>query len=186
MKIFVAGLTGTGKSSLSSKLAKKFDIEYLPSSMYFRKFIGKDTNTNGWWTHSEGLEFMKERLDSDFDERFDKYLLNIIDEKEDFVIDSWTLPWLYKEEGLRILLTTPFEIRVQRVMLRDDLDYDDAKISVKQKDYMTKMIYLKKYGFDILKDRNIFDLVVNTQYLTEKEVFSFIAKYVSKYENFFR
>jgi CMP/dCMP kinase len=184
LKIFIAGLSGTGKSTIAEQVAKKFKLKYYPSSLLFRKFAGKDVETNGWW-EKEGLNFVNEREGSDIDEQFDKYLLNLIDTNPDFVIDSWTLPWLYKEEGLRIFLKAPFEVRVNRVVERDELTYAQIKEGVARKDKLTRAIYMKKYMFDITKDHNIFDFVINTEYFNKKEITKLVFNIVKKYRDYF-
>jgi predicted cytidylate kinase len=185
MKVLIAGLTGTGKTTLAKNIAGKFKLKFMPSSSLFREFANQNTSEQGWWTRA-GLKFIKERLNSDFDERFDKYLLELVDSEDDFIIDSWTMPWLYKEEALRIYLTAPFDERVNRIMLRDNHDFDSAKSSVLAKDTETKMIYLQKYQFDIVKDLNVFDLIINTQYLNEKQITDLVCDFVKSYKEYFK
>lgn len=184
MKVFIAGLTGTGKSTIAESVANKLKLKYFRSSMLFREFAGKDTKTIGWW-EKEGLNFIKERADSDIDEKFDKYLLDLADREENFVIDSWTLPWLYKEQGLKILLTCPADVRVNRVMTRDSISLDAAKKSVAEKDHKTRLLFLQKYAFDITKELNVFDLIINTQYLSKDDEIKLICEYAKKYKEFF-
>jgi len=182
----ICGLTGTGKSTIAKAIAEAMNYEYLPSSVLFREFAGIDKKTAGFWTHKEGQEFIEERLKSDIDEQFDKYLLDLIDKKDNFVIDSWTMPWLYKEPCLKIYLKCPFSVRINRVMLRDKLNEEDAKNAVKKKDQDTRKIYLQKYFFDIFKDIEDFDLVLNTQYFDAKGAILYVLNYVKTVEKYYK
>jgi len=184
MKVFIAGLTGTGKNTVAKAVAKKFKLKNYESSVLFKDYVGRDFRTNGYWGKST-KDILKTRIDSDIDEKFDKHLFNIIDMTDEFVVDSWTMPWLYKEEALRVLLTCPFDIRVKRVMGRDNQNFEDTKKVVKEKDIISKMVYLQKYGFDITKDINIFDLIVNTRYLNGNDISKYVCDYVKKYKEFF-
>jgi predicted cytidylate kinase len=184
MKVFITGLTGTGKSKICKGIEKALKIKYYSSSTLFREFSGNMDDTKGYWTH-KGLKFIEERKESDIDEKFDKYLLELVTNKDQFIMDSRTMPWLYTEPALRILLTAPFDVRVKRVMLRDEHTLDSARSAVSTKDNSDRVIYLNHYGFDIFKDLKPFDLVVNTQYLNEKEVLDLVLEYVKKYKGVF-
>lgn len=182
----ICGLTGTGKSTISKAVASALNYEFLQSSHMFREFAGIDKKSMGFWTHKEGQEFTESRLKSDVDERFDKYLLNLIDSKDNYVIESWTMPWLYNDVALRIYLKAPFSVRVNRVMFRDKLKEEDAKIAVKMKDSETRKIYLQKYCFDINKDIENFDLVLNTQYFDTKTIVLYVLDFVKMVEDYYK
>ncbi|PIU22417.1 MAG: hypothetical protein COT14_01295 [Candidatus Diapherotrites archaeon CG08_land_8_20_14_0_20_30_16] len=186
MKVMICGLTGTGKSTIAKAIAEAMNYEYISISKLLREFAGKDSKQNGYWTHKEGLEFNDERLKTDIDEKFDKYLLNIIDKKDDFVIDSWTMPWLYNEPSLKIYLKCPFGVRTNRIMLRDKLTEEDAKSAVRKKDGDNKKIYLTKYAFDITKDFEPFDLMISTQYFDAKGIILYILNYVKTVEKYYQ
>jgi len=185
MKVFICGLTGTGKSTISKAIASALNYEYLQSSAMFREFAGLDKKKKGFWTHKEGQEFTEKRLNSDIDEKFDKYLLDIVDKKEDFVIESWTMPWLYPEKAIRIYLKAPFSVRVNRVMFRDKLNQEEAKVAVKLKDSETRKIYLQKYLFDITKDLDNFDFVLNTQYFDARTIVLYVLDFVKMVEKYY-
>jgi predicted cytidylate kinase len=182
------GLTGTGKSTIAKAIAEAMDIKYISSSKLFREFAGKDVKKGQeFWAEKEGQNFLEERLNTDIDEQFDKHLLNVLDTKDDFVIDSWTMPWLYNnDQVLRIYLRAPFNVRVNRVMFRDKLNEPDARAAIKKKDSDTRKIYLQKYLFDINKDLENFDLVINTQYFDSKAVILYILNYVKTFEKYYK
>jgi len=184
VKVFISGLTGTGKNTIAKELASKLGLKYYECSWLLKEFTGMNVRSDGYH-EVRGKEAIEKRLKSNLDEKFDKHLMDIVDNEDDFVLDSWTMPWLYKEEALRILLTAPYDVRVKRVMIRDKVDLDGAKQIVKAKDAESKLVYLQKYTFDITKDWNVFDLIVNTQYLTKEDEIKLILEYTKKYKNFF-
>lgn len=185
MRIFICGLTGTGKSTVAKAVAEALGYEYMSSSAMLREFAGVGGEDHTWWSLKGGKEFMGERLKSDLDEKFDKYLLDVVDEKDNFVMDSWTMPWLYKDQALRIYLKCPFSVRASRVMFRDKLSEEDAKQAVKQKDTDTRKIYMQNYCYDVAKDTEDFDLIVNTQYFDIKGVILFVLNYVKTVEKYY-
>ncbi len=187
MKIMICGLTGTGKSTIAKAIAEAMDYEYISSSKLFRDFAGKDVKAGQeFWAQKEGQEFLNERLTSNVDERFDKYLLDIVDKKDNFVVDSWTMPWLYNEPCLKIYLKCPFSVRTNRVMFRDKLSEEQAKIAIKKKDTDTRKIYLTNYAFDVTKDFEPFDLIVSTQYFDAKGIILYVLNFVTAVEKYYK
>lgn len=187
MKIMICGLTGTGKSTIAKAIAEATGMKYISSSKLFRDFAGKDVNKGQeFWAQKDGQNFLEERINTDVDEQFDKYLLDLLDKEDNFIIDSWTMPWLYKEQALRICLRAPFGVRVNRVMLRDKLSEADARSAIKKKDSDTRKIYMQKYLFDINKDLESFDLIINTQYFDSKAIILYVLNYVKTFEKYYK
>jgi len=184
MKVFIMGLTGAGKTNLAKIIAKKFNLTYYPYSLLFRKFMGFDAKTKSWWIHN-GLKFMKESVQKknyEYLYKFDKYILNILKKQDDFVTDSWTLPWIYGGNALRVMLTAPLEVRIKNVMSRDKIAHKDAKKKIVLKDKLSRELYLKTYGFDITKDFSNFDLVINIEYFNKRNAKKFICDFVKNYK----
>ena len=71
-------------------------------------------------------------------------------------------------------------------MFRDKLTEDQAKIAVKQRDTIDRKIYLQKYLFDINKDLENFDLVINTQFFDSKSIILYILNYVKTFEKYYK
>ena len=184
----ICGLTCTGKSTIAKAIAEAIDYEYISSSKLFRDFAGKNVDKGQeFWAQKDGQNFLNERQNTNIDEQFDKHLIDIVDKKDNFVIDSWTMHWLYNEQpSLKIYLKCPFSIRVNRVMLRDKLTEEQAKSTVKKKDTDTRKIYLTNYAFDITKDFEPFDLIINTQYFDAKGIVLYILNYVKEVERYYK
>ncbi|MCW1292924.1 MAG: cytidylate kinase family protein [Candidatus Parvarchaeota archaeon] len=178
MRVLIAGLTGSGKSSVSKTVAEYLGLNYVSGSSLLKTYIKKSFYT---WESKEGLEILKERLkDLSIDKSTDNKLIAEIKKSADIVVDSWTMPWLWKEDAIRVYLKAREDIRIERIVRRDKINPKDAKYFINQKDTISQNIYKKLYKIDY-SDLSIFDLVLDTSYLSIESVSQIIAKYILNY-----
>jgi CMP/dCMP kinase len=184
-KVILFGFSGSGKSTIANLVGEKYGLRIIHPSgilrdLYERKNVDiSETRYNtGFWESEEGVRLFNSRLDEEepLDVISDRILVEEI-RKGNVVIDSWSLPWL-TTEGTKIYLQAKLEIRAQRVAKRSDIGYERALEVVAMKDEETKKLFKRLYGFDIRQDHDIFDYVINTNYLTKSEVFERVCSYL--------
>lgn len=181
MRILIAGLTGTGKSSIAKTAAEYLGLNYISGSAILKSLMKNPPTT---WESKEGVEKVKERLkNTSIDKKTDTKLLEEIKKNENVVVDSWVAPWIWKGEGIRVYLKTRDDIRVQRVARRDKMDEEEVKKYIETKDKVSKAIYKKLYKVDI-DDISIFDLVIDTSYISIETAAQIIARYAMNYSKF--
>jgi cytidylate kinase len=179
--ICISGMAGTGKSTLSKKLAEKYDLSCYSGGDALKELAnaeGYDASRQGWWESPEGLKFLKERTnDPKFDKAVDAKLIEYA-QQGNVLLDSWTMPWLLKE-GFKIWLLASAEKRAARVAERDRITSDEALKVLKEKEDRTKAIYKKLYGFALGEDLSPFDLILDTDNLSADQVFEILCKVIS-------
>lgn len=176
--VFVAGYSACGKSTQVKKIAKKFNLKPVFTSKIFRKKYGKDSKSIGFWESSKGMAFLNERLrDLSKDKDLDRELIKVA-EKGGSVFDSWTLPWLFKGKSVKIWLKASEEQRAKRMSERNKIPFAKALEKLKERDKKNKQIYFQAYSFRFGEDLQNFDLIINTEKLNEKEVFSVISAFL--------
>jgi cytidylate kinase len=179
--ICISGMAGTGKSTLSKKLAEKYDLKCYSGGDALKELAkaeGYNAGCQGWWESPEGLNFLNERIhDSKFDKAVDAKLLEYA-QQGNVLLDSWTMPWLLKE-GFKIWLMASIEKRATRVAERDKITVSEAFKVLQEKEERTKQIYKKLYGFVLGEDFSPFDLVLDTDNLNADEVFEVLCKVIS-------
>lgn len=180
MKILIAGLTGTGKSTVAKEVAGHLGLEYISGSAILRTMLGKPAFQS--WESQNGIEMIKARIQKPTaDKKTDAELLSIATKKDNIVIDSWTIPWLYKNnDAIKVYLTADFKERVKRVQVRDKIDEATAAKFVKQKDELTAKLYKKIYKIDIFKPEG-FHLVIDTTREDPAVISEIIARYALNY-----
>jgi cytidylate kinase len=178
--ICISGMAGTGKSTLSKKLAEKYNLNCYSGGDALKELAkaeGYDASSQGWWESPEGLNFLKERASyPKFDETVDAKLLEYA-QQGNVLLDSWTMPWLLKE-GFKIWLMASIEKRARRVAERDKITVNEAFKVLEEKESRTKAIYKKLYGFALGEDFAPFDLVLDTDNLNAEEVFEVLCRVI--------
>jgi cytidylate kinase len=178
--ICISGMAGTGKSTLSKKLAEKYNLQCYSGGDALKELAkaeGYDVSRQGWWESSEGLNFLNERVkDPKFDKEVDAKLLQYV-QQGNVLLDSWTMPWLLKE-GFKIWLMASIEKRAARVAERDKITVNEAFKVLEEKEARTKTIYKKLYGFVLGEDFAPFDLVLDTDNLNAEEVFEVLCRVI--------
>ena len=178
--ICISGMAGTGKSTLSKKLAEKYHLRYFSGGDVLKELAkqeGYDVSIRGWWESPDGLKFLNERVNNlKFDKAVDDKLLEYA-HQGDVLLDSWTMPWLLKV-GFKIWLEASFEKRAARVADRDNMSIAEALEVLKEKEAHTKAIYKELYGFSLGEDFKPFDFVLDTDNLNAGEVFAILCRVI--------
>ena len=178
--ICISGMAGTGKSTLTRKLAKKYNLKCYSGGDALKELAqaeGYDVSREGWWESPEGLNFLNERVnDPKFDKAVDAKLLEYA-QQGNVLLDSWTMPWLLKD-GFKIWLEASLEKRAGRVAVRDSISVAEAFKVLEAKEARTKAIYKKLYGFVLGEDFAPFDLVLDTDNLNAQEVFEVLCRVI--------
>ena len=178
--ICISGMAGTGKSTLSKKLAKKYGLKCYSGGDALKELAkaeGYNVSSEGWWESPEGLRFLNERVnDPKFDKAVDAKLLEYA-QQGNVLLDSWTMPWLLND-GFKIWLMASLEKRASRVAARDKMTIYEAFKVLEEKENRTKAIYKELYGFVLGEDLAPFDLVLDTDNLSADEVFEVLCRVI--------
>ncbi len=176
----ISGMAGTGKSTLSRKIARKYGLEYYSGGDALKALAaeeGYEVSSRGFWESPEGLRFLKKREEnSKFDKAVDEKLLEYAKEGN-VLLDSWTMPWLVKS-GFKVWLLASLEKRAERVAKRDKITVAEAQQMLKEKEAKTKAIYQQLYRFNLGEDFKPFDLILDTDGLNSEEVFKVLCNVI--------
>ncbi len=175
--ICVCGMAGSGKSTVAGKIAEKYGLAFVSGGDALKALAlkeGYEPTHFGWWESKEGMLFLaKRRRDHKFDEEVDRELLSMA-KKGNVVLDSWTMPWIFKG-GFKIWLEASPRKRVSRIAERDKMSFKAAFEALKNKESETKAIYKKLYGFSLGENFEPFDFVLDTDNLDRDQVFQVLS-----------
>ena len=175
--ISICGMAGSGKSTVSKRLAEKYGLRYISGGDTLKTFAveeGYEVVGRGWWETDKGRKFLKQRMENpQFDKKIDKQLIKWAN-KGNIILDSWTMPWLVKK-GLKIWLDASIEKRAKRIAKRDSISVREALQALKSKEEKTKRIYKRLYGFEFGEDFTPFHLILDTNDLNAEEVFQILC-----------
>jgi cytidylate kinase len=83
-------------------------------------------------------------------------------EKGSVVVDGQLAGWVLKDRSdLRIYLTAPEEVRLERIAKRDRVTPEEARVQTEQRESVQRERYSRHYGFQV-EERSIYHLVLDT------------------------
>ena len=154
MIITVSGPHGTGKSTYAAKLAKSLRIRHVSAGILFRE-IAKERNLS---LETLGKLALK---DASIDRLVDERTIGEA-KKGDLVVDGQLAGWMLKNRAdLRIYLTAPEGVRLERIASRDRIAPRVARSQTRQRESVQRERYLRHYGFQV-DDVSIYQLVLDT------------------------
>lgn len=180
--IVISGPPAVGKTTVAMGLAKEFDVKYLSGGDVLKEMAreqGYDSSGDNWWDTKEGLEFLNQReQNSEFDKKLDDKLIKLF-LQGGMVITSYTLPWLI-DDGIKIWLEGSHISSTQRMQSRDNMSSEEARSITKKRFDKNKILYKKLYDFDFGEDKSVFDVIIQTDDLTAKQVIDVATEHVRK------
>ncbi len=184
--IIISGHAGVGKSTLALSISRKYKMKFYTGSDFFKEIARKHGYKpvgKGWWDSREGLKFLQERkTNPEIDKEVDKKMMQKAKEGN-VVVTSWTLPYL-GADGIKIFIAASQEERAKRISKRDGIPISEAMEIVRERDKENKTLYKKIYNFNLGDDLDVFDLVLNTNGMSIKEVQGAIVKFLGKKTSF--
>jgi len=175
--ITISGLHGTGKSTYARMLSESFDLRHVSAGELFRR-ISREKGFSV--SELSKLSFKNREIDDLVDERTrEEARLGSV------ILDGLLVGWMAKDEAdLKIFLTAPEKVRVERIAKREGISYDAAVEATLLRERLERRRFKRFYGINI-DDTSIYDLILNTGLLTIEanvEVMEeFIRKYVKAY-----
>jgi len=180
--IVISGPPAVGKTTVAKGLAEEFQLQYLSGGDVLKEMAkeqGFDSEGDDWWDTDDGMKFLNQReQNSEFDKTLDEKLIRLFNQGG-MVITSYTLPWLIKN-GIKIWLEGSHESSTERMQSRDNMSPQEAYEITKERFDKNKALYKKLYNFDFGDDKSVFDVIINTDNLTAKQVIDVAKETVRK------
>ena len=156
MIVTVSGPHGSGKSTYAAKLAGSLALRHVSAGMLFRKLAEE---------RKVSLEKFQEMAAADpsIDRLVDERTM-LEAERGDVVVDGQLAGWVLKEiSDLRILLTAPLVVRLERIAARDHISLEEARRQTLHREAVQAERYRKHYGFSV-DDWSIYHLILDTSF----------------------
>lgn len=154
MIITVSGPHGTGKSTYATRLASALRLRHVSAGALFRR-IAKEKQMS---LEELGEVALKDpSIDKLVDEKTSAQA-----RKGNVVLDGQLTGWILKDKAdLRIYLTAPENVRLERIARRDKLSLEMATAQTRAREAVQSERFRRYYGFNV-DDRSIYQLVLDT------------------------
>jgi len=168
--IAISGLHGVGKTTQAKRLAEYLDLRHISGGTIFRQIAeSKDLSL---LSLSEAAEKSEE-----IDHLIDGFMIEE-GKRGNVVVDSMLCAWFLRDVAdIKIFLTTPEKVRIERIAKRDGRSFQDAYNETLGRELSEISRFKRYYGITLDDVRNACDLVLSTHGLSEDEVFSILKYY---------
>ncbi|KZX10886.1 cytidylate kinase [Methanobrevibacter oralis] len=153
MIITIGGLAGTGTTTAAEILSKKLDIPYISAGSIFREMAKeKGMSVLEFSEFAEGND--------DIDKEIDKRQAELAKSSKNLIIEG-RLSAYFIDADLKVWLITPFDIRSERISVRESKTVDVAKEEIIIREKSEALRYLDIHNINI-HNMDIYDLIINT------------------------
>lgn len=186
ISVIISGMPSVGKTTAADAIATRYHLKHVAGGDMLKEMAfdrGYRPSGSDWWDTSEGMKFLSERkTDAEFDKEVDRRLSQYI-RNGNVVITSYSMPWLAKDDGLKLWFHATQKKRAERLAGRDKISISRALEIVRRRDRENRMLYKKIYGIEFGKDLSPFNFVIDTNELTAVEVAKAACQIVEEYSN---
>lgn len=176
MIITISGLHGTGKSSVGKKIAESLGIRYYSTGDAFR-----DLAEEKGMTLEDFSLYVEEHpeIDNELDDRVVE-----MGRKGNIIVDAQLSAYLLDDVAdFKILLTCPLKVRVERMMTRDESDYDEKLKETLMRENSELERFKEMYNIDLSdadKAEKLYDFVLSTEFTTVEEALEKVLEAIKK------
>jgi len=164
-KITISGPPGSGKSTVASLLAKRLSLQLISAGAMFRT-MAKEAGVS--------LEEWSVRAEQDWsiDQELDARMLELLLKTKEGVFEGRLVGYLaftHGVESLRVYLTAPRAVRIQRIAQREASHAATVEKAMEKRERSEKKRYRDIYGIDV-NDRSFYNSVVDASTLAPPDI----------------
>ncbi len=165
MRIAISGLSGCGTTTACTNVARALGLKVINYTM---RDLARDLRTS--------LERVQELAKKDpvYDYTLEKNQMDLAAAQENCIIGTRLAGWIVDAVDLRVFLHASLETRAKRIAQREGKLFASVLAYTKKRDGENYSRYKRYYGIDT-NDRDGFDLIVNTEYLSAAQVAALIV-----------
>ena len=172
--ITISGTPGSGKTTVARLLEKKLGLKHIYLGMIFRELADKEK-----MTLEEFGKYCEENpeIDNDLDNR----QLEIL-KKGDVILEGRLAGWIaYKNNipALKVSIDTDIDTRARRIVNREKGSVEYRKDEIIERERSEALRYKNYYNID-LKDKSIYDLIIDSKDKSPDEIVEIIIKKIEE------
>ena len=165
-RVLFSGLTASSKTAYSKKFALETERPWFDATSELQNLANVHVSNEELWVSGSAETVQIARQGDQLDKLLDSILLERIEQTPEAVVDAWAMPWLWMGNAVRVFVTADKDTRINRCiessLLIERFSKDEAESLITQKDNFTRRLFYRLYGFDLFKDHENFDLIIDT------------------------
>lgn len=176
MKVTLAGVPGSGKSTVRKKLAERYQLDIKGTGDFMRQVAQR-------YGYNDITRFLVEYVSNhpEIDHEVDQEQKKYGEEHNHFVLDAH-LGFHFVPDSIKIFLRCDLEVAAQRILdakrsTEEASTFEETLTAMKRRIQTMKGNFQKLYGIDFHAAEN-FDFVVDTSHLNPDQVFEKISHYL--------
>jgi|LFRM01.1.fsa_nt_gb predicted cytidylate kinase len=176
MRITISGPPGSGKTTVCRILGERLGLDVVVSGHIFRQMAKERDMTLPEFGH------MCE-IDPQVDIELDRRMVEIASRSENLCLEGRLAAHMLTRHGiaaLRVLMTADIVERSRRVAEREGGSPEQRRAEIEEREACEAKRYLTYYDIDI-RDRSIYDLIIDTTDISAEEVAEIIIREAKKH-----
>lgn len=175
MLITVGGTISSGKTTLAEGIAERFKFKHISAGEIMRKLASeRGVDIMEFSKYAEG----NFDVDHEIDERQRELVRDYLSEGYGVIADGRLSAHLL-DPNLKIWLSAPLKVRVERIMKRENCTRNDAVKRIAEREGSERRRYKNIYNIH-LDDLSIYDLILNTEKWSVEGMIEVIANAIEK------
>lgn len=169
--VTISGPPGAGSSTVGRLVADALGVDFFSVGHHFKSKVGGDSETEAASEGWKDEKFSSESTHNSIDD-----LQKQIADQGDVVIDGkLSIHMVGGKADLTVWLEAPLKVRAGRAAERDEMDVDDVKEMMKERQHNEIEKWQEMYGFNYIEQKEDADLVVETEDRTPEEIAELIV-----------
>ncbi len=173
--IVISGLSGTGKTTIARKLAKKLGIDYFSVTDLFRDIYPRDKELERIikiWREYKITKATQLKIENSQIQ---------VAKRGNVVIDGEIAIYVLRRvPSFKIWLTAEESIRVERIAKRDGFGIEEARTILAKKERYESEFFRKFYGIKLNILDTYADFTIDTSFLPTEEIINKIIRVMPK------
>lgn len=164
MRVAIAGLPGTGKTTAAKLVAQHLGLPLLSAGQLFRA-LAQERGLS--LEDFSALAERDARIDRELDQRMAREA-----QQAEVVMEGRLTAWVCREfrvAAFKVRLDAPERVRAERIAKREGLALDKALQDNRRREQSERSRYLRYYGVE-MGDAALYDLVLDTTSLPAEQV----------------
>lgn len=172
--VTVSGTPGSGKTTVAKLLEKRLNLKYVYSGFLFREMAKKYK-----MSLEEFGKYCEEH--SEIDKELDEKQIKIL-KKGNVILEGRLAGWLaYRNniKAFKIFVDADIYTRAKRIVNREGGDFEERRKEIIERERSESIRYKKYYNID-LKDKSIYDIIIDSSNKKPEEIVNDIISEMKK------